>query len=86
MKTTIEIPDPLLRMAKSHAAARGLSLKALFSDALRQRLAVAPAGASGTEPAWMQGFGALRHLHKETARVQARITATFDVIESGDRA
>ena len=85
MKTTIEIPDPLFRMAKSHAAARGLSLKALVTDALRQRLA-APAAVATAEPEWMQGFGALSQLHKETMRIQARISDAFDVIEPEDRA
>ena len=86
MKTTIEIPDPLFRMAKSHAATRGLSLKALFTDALQQKLAASPARAGAGDPAWMKGFGALRRLHKETARIQVRIAETFDVIEPEDRA
>jgi hypothetical protein len=34
----------------------------------------------------MQGFGTLRRLRRETARVQARIAAEFEVIEPEDRA
>jgi hypothetical protein len=34
----------------------------------------------------MQGFGKLRRLRKETARVQARIDEVFEVIEPEDRA
>lgn len=38
MRTTLDISDPLLAEAKSHAAQRGLSLKALVEEALRERL------------------------------------------------
>ena len=34
MKTTIEIPDPLFRKAKSRAAERGQTLRAFVADAL----------------------------------------------------
>lgn len=40
MKTTIEIPDPLFRRAKSRAAERGQTLKALVTEALQEKLAV----------------------------------------------
>jgi hypothetical protein len=33
----------------------------------------------------MQGFGTLRQLHRETARIQARIEEAFDVVEPEDR-
>jgi hypothetical protein len=85
MKTTIEIPDPLFRRAKSKAAERGQTLKELFTEALQEKLA-ATTGAQAGEPAWMQGFGKLRRLRRETARVQARIEEAFDVIEPEDRA
>lgn len=38
MRTTLDISDPLLAEAKSLAAQRGLSLKALVEEALRERL------------------------------------------------
>jgi hypothetical protein len=38
MRTTLDINDRLLAEAKSHAAQRGLSLKALVEEALRERL------------------------------------------------
>ena len=86
MKTTIEIPDPLFRKAKSRAAERGQTLKELFTEALQEKLA---AGAGKTPPGgpeWMQGFGKLRRLRAETARVQARIDEAFEAIEPEDRA
>jgi hypothetical protein len=46
MKTTIEIPDPLLRRAKALAAKQGASLKELVELALRHFLESQPA-ASG---------------------------------------
>jgi len=38
------------------------------------------------EPEWMKGFGKLRHLRKETARIQKRVDKIFEVIEPEDRA
>ena len=86
MKTTIEIPEALFRKAKSKAAERGQTLKDLVTEALRDKLAAAASGKSPGEPEWMQGFGKLRRLRKETARIRARIDKTFEVIEPEDRA
>ena len=86
MKTTIEIPDALFRKAKSKAAERGQTLKDLVTEALRDKLAAATSGKPPGEPEWMQGFGKLRRLRKETARIRARIDKTFEVIEPEDRA
>jgi hypothetical protein len=33
----------------------------------------------------MQAFGKLRHLRKETARIQARIHEAFEVVEPEDQ-
>jgi len=86
MKTTLEIPDPLFRKAKSKAAERGQTLKQLVTEALREKLAASTGKIRPGEPAWMQGFGKLRRLRKETARVQARIDERFENIEPEDRA
>jgi hypothetical protein len=86
MKTTIEIPDPLFRKAKSKAAERGQTLKELVTEALQDKLAANTGKARPAEPEWMQGFGKLRRLRKETARIQARIDDAFEVIEPEDRA
>jgi hypothetical protein len=85
MKTTIEIPDPLFRKAKLKATERGQTLKELVTEALQEKLASNTWKVQQDEPEWMQGFGKLRRLRKETVRVQARITETFDVIEPEDR-
>ncbi len=85
MKTTIEIPDPLFRTAKSRAAERGQTLKEFVTEALQAKLASAPEGGRVVGPPWMGGFGKLRRLRKETGRIQAVIDDEFEVIESEDR-
>ncbi len=86
MKTTIEIPDPLFRKAKSKAAERSQTLKEFVADALQEKLAATTGKGRPSEPEWMQGFGKLRRLHKETVCIQARIDEAFEVIEPEDRA
>jgi hypothetical protein len=85
MKTTIEIPDPLFRKAKSHAAERGQTLKDFVADALQARLAAVTEGTPMGEPKWMAGFGKLRRLRKETARIQGVIDEAFEAVEAEDR-
>ena len=86
MKTTIEIPDPLFRKVKSKAAERGQTLKDFVADALRERPAPNTSICRFDEAPWMQGFGKLRRLRKETVRIQARIDEAFEAIEPEDRA
>ena len=85
MKTTLEIPDPLFRKAKSRAAERGQTLKDFVTDALQAKLATDSASGQLGEPRWMDGFGKLRRLRKETARIQGMIEEAFDVVEPEDR-
>ena len=85
MKTTIEIPDPLFRKAKSRAAERGQSLKDFVADALQARLAADSGGVHPAQPKWMNGFGKLRRLRKETSRIQSVIDEEFEVVEPEDR-
>jgi hypothetical protein len=85
MKTTIEVPDPLFRLAKARAAERGQTLNEFVTDALQARL-VPDSGSAGLgKRGWMDGFGKLRRLREETARIQGVIDATFDVVEPQDR-
>jgi hypothetical protein len=83
MKTTLDLPDGLFRKAKATAAERGQSLKDFVSEALRDKLL---AGGSSGQPEWMQGFGKLKHLHKETVRIQSEIDQEFGVVEAEDEA
>jgi hypothetical protein len=84
MKTTIEIPDPLFRKVKSHAAQRGQTLKEFVTDALKARLET-QSGDDPRNPPWMAGFGSLGHLRKETARIQEAIDEAFETVEDEDR-
>ena len=86
MKTTLEIPDSIFRKAKATAAERGQSLKDFVTEAVRDKLVSGARNADLGEPAWMKGFGALKGLKRETARIQARIDKEFEVIEPEDRA
>ena len=85
MKTTLEIPDSLFRRAKSRAAESGQTLKQLVSEALQEKLAAGTGAAGPVEPGWMQGFGKLRRLRKETKRIQARVDEVFEVTETEAR-
>src|SRR4029453_2452660 len=42
MRTTVSLPEPLLRNAKRRAAQRGITLSGLLEDALRSYLAQKP--------------------------------------------
>jgi hypothetical protein len=84
VKTTLEIPDALFRKAKARAAERGQSLKALVTEALQEKLAARGKAGEPVEPEWMSGFGTLRRLRHETARIQARIDEAFAVVEPED--
>ena len=85
MKTTLEIPDALFRTVKAKAAERGQTMKQFVSEALQDKLAPGRVAARPLEPRWMQGFGKLRRLRKETARAQKRIREAFEVVEPEDR-
>jgi hypothetical protein len=73
-KTTLEIPDGIFRRAKSVAAERGIPLRALISKAPADKLR---AETKGGKP-WMKAFGKVRHLRKETARINRIIEKEFD--------
>jgi hypothetical protein len=73
VRTTIDIPDSLLRRVKSAAAEHGVSLSAFVTEALADKLRT-----PGTaEKPWMRSFGKLRSLHKETVRINRIIDEEF---------
>lgn len=81
MKTTLEIPDALLRQAKAAAAVKGIPLGVLVTEALSEKLRPK---ADGEKP-WLRSFGALRHLHDETERINRIIRDEFETLEPEDR-
>jgi hypothetical protein len=85
VKTTLEIPDPVFRRAKAKAAERGQPLRAFVTEALQEKLSGRPAVADRGPAPFMTGFGQLRRLRRETARIQGVIEREFDVVEPEDR-
>jgi hypothetical protein len=80
MKTTLEIPDALFRRAKSAAAEKGIPLRELVSEALAEKLR-----RPVQDKPWMNTFGKLRGLRKESARIASIIEDEFDRVEPEDR-
>ena len=78
MKTTLEIPDPIFRRAKSKAAEQGIPLRQFVTEAVEDKLKALPT--SGKRP-WMRAFGKLKHLHKETARINCLIEEDSEKID-----
>jgi hypothetical protein len=81
MKTTLEIPDPVFRRAKSAAAQRGIAFRAFVTEAVEEKLA--GASAKGEKP-WAKLVGGLKHLHKETVRINRTMKKEFERIEPED--
>ena len=86
VKTTIELPDPILRQARVLAAARGTTLKQLFTEALEEKIRATTArtGDSGNRPPWMATFGELSDLSEETRRIERIIEDEFERLEPED--
>ena len=74
MKTTLDIPDPVLRRAKAEAAQRGISLRQFVTEAVEEKIR---AVSKVKEKPWMRMVGKLRHLRKETARINRLIDHEF---------
>lgn len=81
MKTTLEIPDPIFRRAKSVAAERGIPLRVFVTEAVEEKL---EAGRKTPEKPWMALVGGLKHLHEETVRINQIIEEEFEQIEPED--
>jgi hypothetical protein len=82
MKTTLEIPDAIFRRAKSVAAQRGIPLRELVTEAVKEKLAQTQAP---SEQPWMAAFGKLRPLRKETAKISRIIEEEFEHVEAEDQ-
>ena len=77
MKTTLEIPDSIFRRAKATAAEQRIPLRQFVSDAVAEKLGTKP----NLTKARASLVGGLRHLHKETARINRLIENEFESIE-----
>ena len=81
MKITLEIPDALFGRAKSAATEQGIPLRDLVCQALTEKLRIPAVG----EKPWMQSFGKLARLGKETRRINQIIEREFGQVEPEDR-
>ncbi|MGH9783739.1 MAG: hypothetical protein ACRD88_06095 [Terriglobia bacterium] len=78
MKTTLEIPDSIFRRAKAKAAAQRISLRQFVTDAVAEKL---EAESPDRAKAILKLAGGLRHLRKESARIDGLIEQEFERIE-----
>ena len=76
MKTTLEIPDFLFRRAKSVAAERGIPLRQFVTEAVQEKLRIAP-----QEEPWTNHLGKLKHLRRERKQIEERVEEAFEQID-----
>jgi hypothetical protein len=81
VKTTLEIPDELLRQARVIAALRGESLKDFVTAALRAQLDSRPAEDASPSSGWRMVFG--RAEAREVAEIDRIIAEELEHIEPG---
>jgi len=81
MKTTLEIPDAVMRRAKARAAETGQTLTRLVTEALNEKLAKATVR---HERPWMEFAGAFKQDRAESRRILERISQEFEGIEPED--
>jgi len=77
MKTTVDLPDTLLREAKAVAARQGQTLRDFVAEAMNEKLHVHPPGGKP----WMKHFGALSRLRKENRRIEKIIEKEFETVD-----
>jgi hypothetical protein len=76
LKTTLEIPDFLFRRAKSVAAERGIPLRQFVTEAVQEKLKT-----TSQERPWMRHLGKLKHLRKESRKIEKRVEEAFEQID-----
>ncbi len=80
MKTTLELPDDLLRRSKATAALRGESLKEFVATALLEYLE--REAAQPVQPSWLKVFGQAKA--SEVREIDAIIDRDFGRINPGN--
>jgi predicted transcriptional regulator len=82
MKTTIEISDQIYRQVKARASLRGVTMKAYFLEALKEKLA-AETRETDKETGWLQVFGKADDV-AAIKEVQKKIDDEFSKIDPSD--
>jgi hypothetical protein len=87
VKTTLDIPDRVFRRAKVTAAERGQALREFVTEAIEEKLSGRRTSSRDqpVEPPWRRGFGRLRPLRRETARILRVIDRDLGMVEPEDR-
>jgi hypothetical protein len=83
LKTTLEIPKALFSELKISAARQGTTIRALVNQAIAEKLRRRPSPFAA-EPPWNKAFGGMRHLHRETVRIDKVIAEEFSKIDGED--
>lgn len=81
MKTTVEIPDELLRRAKMVAAQQGVSMRSMIVGGLERFLSEREAR---SERPWMNAFAGMAHRREESAKIGAEIDGVFGRVDGAD--
>ena len=79
MKTTIELPDPLFRAVKAHAAQEGLSLKVFFERAVTDHLRRKSEPVAA--PVWQRSFGRLKDVKAAARAAQQAAEREFSKVD-----
>lgn len=79
MKTTVELPEQLLKEIKALGAVHRFSFRQFVTQAVLDRLARMKREES-SKP-WMKAFGMLKHLHKENVRIEQEIEEEFGRVD-----
>jgi len=79
MKTTLEVPDSIFRRAKSKAAEQGMPLRQFVTEALEDKLRTLPAP---PQKPWLKHVGKLKHLRKESKRINRVIEEHTEKIDA----
>ena len=79
MKTTLEIPDRIFRRAKAKAAEQNVPLRQFVTEAVAEKL---KAPRAARDKPWMKHLGRLKHLRKETERINKVVDEAFEHIDA----
>ena len=82
MKTTVDLPDKLYQIVRSHAKRQKKSFREILIEALKRIIVEADQHHYG--PLWTQYFGAFSGSKKETKTIQAIIDAELSLINKDE--
>jgi len=89
VKTTVELPEKLMRTAKKKAAARGQSFPEFVADAVADKIGMplpkmSKTAAMAGEKPWMKHFGVSADLADEMKRIDKVVEEEFGKVDPDD--